>query len=91
METVSLAEVKAKLSSYIDAVHAERDRVTITRNGRPVAVLISVEELESIEETLDILSDPEELAALREGIAAADHGDTLPLESVVASLHKAAG
>lgn len=53
-----LAEVKAKLSAVMDEVHGTHERVTITRNGRPEAVLISVEDLESLEETLDILSTP---------------------------------
>ena len=91
MQTVSLAEVKAKLSSYVGAVHGQRDRVTITRNGRPVAVLISVDELESLEETLEILGDPEELAALEEGIADANRGNTVPLETVIATLRQVTG
>lgn len=86
METQSLAVVKAQLSAYVDRVHRERDRVTITRHGRPVAVLISVDELESIEETLDILSDPEEVAAIREGEAAIDRGDVVGIEEIMADL-----
>lgn len=63
-------------------MHRERDRVTITRNGRPVAVLISVDELDSIEETLDVLSDPEEVAAIREGEAEIARGEFCTAEDL---------
>ena len=53
-----LAEIKKRLSEIVDGVQARHDRVVLTRNGRPAAVLISPDELESLEETLEILSDP---------------------------------
>jgi prevent-host-death family protein len=52
MKTTSLAEVRSQLSKYVDDVVNTHERVTITRNGRPAAVLISTEDLESLEETL---------------------------------------
>ena len=57
-ETLPLAEVKAKLSEMVDRVERTHDRITVTRNGRPAAVLISPDELESLEETLDLLPNP---------------------------------
>ena len=68
-ETRSLADVKAHLSEIIDLVESQHERVVITRNGRPAAVLVSPRDLESIEETLDILSAPGAL----EDIRAAEH------------------
>jgi len=56
--TLSLSEVKAKLSEIVDEVVTTQERVTVTRNGRPVAVVLSTDDLEAIEETLAILSDP---------------------------------
>jgi prevent-host-death family protein len=53
-----LAEIKKRLSEIVDGVEERHDRVVLTRNGRPAAVIISPEELESLEDTLDILSDP---------------------------------
>lgn len=53
-----LAEIKAKLSEVVDRVEGQHDRVTLTRNGRPAAVLISPDDLASLEDTLEILSDP---------------------------------
>lgn len=75
VETLPLAEVKAKLSEMIDRVEHTQDRITVTRNGRPAAVLISPDELASLEETLDLLSDPDAMLQLRAAQAAADAGD----------------
>ena len=51
-ETMSLAAVKARFSELVDRVQRQQDRVVVTRNGKPAAVLISAEDLESLEETL---------------------------------------
>jgi prevent-host-death family protein len=66
METTSLADAKNRLSELVSAVQGTWERVTITKNGRPVAVLMAVEDLESLTETLEILSDPEAMAAIAE-------------------------
>ena len=65
METIPLSEAKTHLSELIDRVEREHDRVTVTRNGRVAAVLISQHELSGMEETLDILGDAELMASLR--------------------------
>ena len=75
MRVLPLTEVKAKLSEVVDEITETQERVTITRNGRPVAVLVGYEDLEAIEETLEILSDPslaEEVEAGRAAISAGD-------------------
>ena len=72
-ETLSLAEIKAHLSEIVDKVEGQHERVTLTRNGRPAAVIISPEDLEALEDTLDILSDPVamgEIERARKDIAA---------------------
>lgn len=56
---------------------ATHERVTITRNGRPAAVLINPEDLEALEETLDVLSDPAAMQRLRAGEAAVAAGDVV--------------
>ena len=61
-----LAEIKKRLSEIIDRVEDHHERVVLTRNGRAAAVIMSPDDLESLEETLDILSDPEVLQAIRE-------------------------
>src|SRR6266540_3781519 len=57
-ETLPLAEIKARLSEIVDKVEGQHERVTLTRNGRPAAVLISPEDLEALEDTLELLADP---------------------------------
>ena len=64
-ETRSLADVKAHLSEIIDLVESEHERVVITRHGKPAAVIVSTGDLESIEETLEILSAPGALQEIR--------------------------
>jgi prevent-host-death family protein len=71
MQTTSLADAKNRLSELVKAVEGTWERVTITKNGRPAAVLIAPDDLESLLETLEVLSDPDAMAA----IAAADRGD----------------
>ena len=78
-EHVPLAEVKNRLSEVVDRLEREHGRVVITKHGRPAAVMLSLEDLESLEETLAILSDPELTAALREADAEVVAGATTPL------------
>jgi prevent-host-death family protein len=66
MSTESLREVRDHFSEVVDRVEHEHDRVTVTRNGRPAAVILSPDDLAQLEETLEILSDPEALADIRE-------------------------
>ena len=68
MQTVPISRVKDKLNEYVDSVAITRDQVTITKNGSPAAVLIGVDEWESIQETLFWLSQP----GIRETIAEAE-------------------
>jgi len=63
---VPFTEARASLSELLDDVAARHEHVVITRKGRPAAIVISPEEWEAIEETLEILQDEETLAALRE-------------------------
>jgi len=65
-DTLPLSSVKAHLSELVDRVEDQHDRVVLTRNGKPAAVLISHDDLESLEETLSILSDPALVAQIRE-------------------------
>ncbi len=74
-ETLPLANVKSKFSEMVDRVEHTHDRIIVTRNGRPAAVLISPEELESLEDTLELLSDPEAMRELAESRKANESGD----------------
>ncbi|MGH3802477.1 MAG: type II toxin-antitoxin system Phd/YefM family antitoxin [Pseudonocardiaceae bacterium] len=77
MSTESLATVKATLSEVVDRVEKYHERVVITRRGREAAVILSPEEVRSLEETIAVLSDPETLQRLREADAAIADGDVV--------------
>lgn len=64
---VPLGEARDRLSEYVADVQRTHERVTITRHGHPAAVLISADDLASIEETLEILGTPGAAEAIREG------------------------
>ncbi|WP_445151622.1 type II toxin-antitoxin system Phd/YefM family antitoxin [Baekduia sp. Peel2402] len=70
-EMLPLSSVKTRLSELVGRVEGEHDRVVVTRNGRPAAVLISYEDLEGLEETLAALSDPKLMQQIRDSEAAA--------------------
>ncbi|MCZ7664429.1 MAG: type II toxin-antitoxin system Phd/YefM family antitoxin [Thermoleophilia bacterium] len=73
-ETLPLADVKARLSELVERVASEHDRVLITRRGRPAAVLMSPDDLEALEETLDLLSEPDAMEEIRRAEADLDAG-----------------
>jgi antitoxin YefM len=70
--TLPLAEVRDRLSPLVGSVEHTHERVVITKNGRPAAVLISFDDLESLEETLDILSDSHAVEEIRESLASSE-------------------
>lgn len=67
-EQMSLADVKNRLSEVVDRLEREHGRVVITKHGHPAAVVISVEDLESLEETLDIMDNAALLNDIRESL-----------------------
>jgi len=87
MSTESLATVKASLSEIIDRVEKHHERVIVTRRGRDAAVILSVEDMQSLEETITVLSDPATMRRLQEAekaIAAGDVVDADGLRALVA-------
>ncbi len=77
MSVEPLGQVCDHFSEVVDRVERYHERVTVARNGRPVVVLISPDDLAQLEETLDVLSDPEALADIREGDLAYMTGDVM--------------
>jgi antitoxin YefM len=77
MSTQSLASVKAHLSAVVDSVHQTHERVTVTKNGVPTVVVVAVEDLESLEETLAILQEEDTMRELREAEREVAEGNTL--------------
>lgn len=81
--------MRDRFSDFVERVHSQHERVVITRNGSPAAVLVSPQDLESLEETLAILTDSEalrELTAAQRAIAA---GDTVRGVEAVRALRNA--
>ena len=72
-----LRDVCQHFGDVVDRVELHHERVTVTRNGRPAAVIISPADLAALEETLDVLSDAEALADIREADAARARGDVV--------------
>ena len=77
MKTLSLSEVKMKLSELVDRVHSTDEEVVITKNGRPAAVLVSPEEFESWKETIEILTCGDLMEEIRRGLAALRKGSKI--------------
>jgi antitoxin YefM len=81
-ETRSVADVKAHLSELIAQVGKHHDRVTVTVHGRPTAAIIAIDDLESLEETIAVLSDSNLLLALARAEAEIDAGQGESEESL---------
>lgn len=69
MTVVPLGQARDRLSEYVADVEQTHRRITITRHGHPAAVLISADDLASIEETLEVLGTPGALQAIQAGQA----------------------
>jgi antitoxin YefM len=85
---MALKDVKNRLSEVVDQVEREHGRVVITKHGRPAAVVVSVEDLESLEETLDVMGKPRLLEQIRDSLAEAGVGEaeTLSKDEALALL-----
>jgi prevent-host-death family protein len=78
-EVMPFSEAKSHLSDLADRVEHEHDRILVTRNGRPSFVLLSPDDLESLEETLEILRDQDTVVSLRRSMEDLAAGRTTPL------------
>ena len=88
MSVEPLRDVRNHFSDVIDRVEREHERVTVTRNGRAAAVILSPDDLAELEETLSVLSDPEALADIREADAAYASGDVIRGVAAIQSLRE---
>lgn len=68
-EQMPLADVKNRLSEVVDRLEREHGRIVITKHGHPAVVVMSVADLESLEETLDIMDSAELLSDIRQSLA----------------------
>jgi prevent-host-death family protein len=82
MTELPLADARNRLSELVADVEQTQERVMITKHGHPAAVLISPDDLASLEETLDVLSDPDALADIRDAEAEAGRGEYTSAEQM---------
>lgn len=82
-DTLPFSAVKAHLSELADRVEIQHDRILVTRNGRPSFVLISPDDLESLEESLDILRDDDLMESLQRSRREASQGKRVRLRDQV--------
>lgn len=85
-KTVPVRELRSNLSQLLGDVADRRDHVLVTRNGKPAAVLVPIDEYEALEETAEILSDPVALAAIEAGLAELSRGESVTLEELRSEL-----
>ncbi|MDQ3676041.1 MAG: type II toxin-antitoxin system Phd/YefM family antitoxin [Actinomycetota bacterium] len=81
-KTVPIREFRSNLSELLSDVADRRDHVLVTRHGRPAAVLVPVDEYEALEETAEILSNPDAVAALEAGLAELSRDETITFEDL---------
>ena len=79
---VAISDARANLPELVNKVNKNMDRVVITINGQHKAVLVSEEELESLEETAEILSIPGALASIKKGEKQIKEGKFVRLEDI---------
>ncbi len=71
MKVLPLSEVRTRLSELVDVVERRDEAITITRNGKAVAIIVSKDEYDGWRESVQILRDPEFLREIRSGIRSA--------------------
>jgi antitoxin YefM len=90
-KVVPVREFRSRLSELLGDVADRRDHVLVTRNGRPAAALVPIDEYEALEETAEILSDRDAITALETGLAELERGETVSLEELRRELAKRRG
>ncbi|GAA4179434.1 type II toxin-antitoxin system Phd/YefM family antitoxin [Gryllotalpicola koreensis] len=86
MTTLSVADARANLSKLIESAVTTHERFEVTRNGSRAAVLLSADDYDSLVETVDILSHPDEIEAIREGLADLALGQVSTADEVRAAM-----
>ncbi|MEN2740358.1 type II toxin-antitoxin system Phd/YefM family antitoxin [Microbacterium sp. X-17] len=86
MTTLSVADARANLSRLIESAVTTHERFEVTRNGSRAAVLLSADDYDSLLETVDILSHPDEVEAIREGLADLALGQVSSADEVRAAM-----
>ncbi len=86
VKTLPLTEARKELPNIVDEVSGTQEHVVITKRGRPEAVVMSIDEFESWRETVEIVSDPEAMAGIRQGLRDVKAGRVRSLDEVLRRL-----
>ena len=88
VNTMSMKELRPELPNVIEQIDSKLDRFVITKRGKPVAVMMSIDDYESLMETLDILADPQAMAGIRKGQEDIRKGKVRSWQEVKRSIEK---
>jgi prevent-host-death family protein len=81
-KTIPVRDFRSSLAQVLSDVADRRDHIVVTRNGRPAAALVPIDEYEALEETAEVLSDPDALRALEAGLAEFARNETVELDDL---------
>ena len=87
-QTITLKELRPAVPKVVDAIDSKMDRYVVTRRGKPVIVMLNIEDYEALMETLDILADPEAKKGVGRGVKDASQGRTRSWQEIKRSLEK---
>lgn len=82
MRSVGVRELREDLAQFLDEVSERREHLVVTRRGKRAVAIVPIDEYESLEETAEILSDPETLSAIEEGLKDFERGDSISLDEI---------
>ena len=88
MTTMPLGEVKSHLSELVSRVHDHHERVTVTVHGQPSAVLVAVDDLDRLEESLAIMRDTDALRRLAESDAELARGQGVSADQLAETIRR---
>jgi prevent-host-death family protein len=77
MTTVPLGDARDRFSALVSSVEQTHDRVTVTRNGVPAAMIVSPADVAELEETIAVLSSSELVRQLAESRAELARGEAI--------------
>jgi len=81
-KTIPVRDFRSNLAQVLSDVADRRDHVIVTRNGRPAAALVPIDEYQALEETAEILSDPAALDALQAGLGELSRDETIEFDDL---------
>lgn len=85
---MALRDVKNHLSEVLDQVEREHDRVVITKHGKPAAVVVSIDDLASLEENLEVAGRPQLMQQIRDSLVELDQAQVMTKDELLAELQR---